>query len=381
LKPLILILVLFLFLNNTTLAQNTSKTLLFIGSYTEGEVDTGIYVYEFDANNGSLNQLAAIPNLVNPSFLTLSPNGKFLYACTETKLEQDGSVSAFEINSKTGQLKFLNKETSGGRNPVHVSVHKSNRFVINSNYTDASISVFETKKDGRITPYKQLLKFEGAGPLKKRQKEAHIHSAVFSPNGKFLFAPDLGADLIRVFKFKRSKAAPLKAIDSLLLKSTAGSGPRHFVFHPNKKFGYCIEELSGSVTAFSYKKGKLNFIDSYFSYSKKQDSYGSSDIHISPDGNFLYASNRWYNENTISIFEINQSTGRLNFIAHQATFGEHPRSFVIDPSGHFLLIANQASGNIVTFKRDLKTGLLTKVNEEIQHYLPSSLKMKQYGRG
>ncbi|MBL4650606.1 MAG: lactonase family protein [Aureispira sp.] len=379
-KTLILPLILFLLSNSPLLAQNTSKTLLFIGSYTEGEIDTGIYVYEFDANNGSLNQLAAIPNLVNPSFLTLSPNGKFLYACTETKLEQDGSVSAFEINPKTGQLKFLNKEPAGGRNPVHVSVHKSNRFVINSNYTDASISVFKTKKDGRLNAYKQLLKFEGAGPLKKRQSAAHIHSAVFSPNGKFLFAPDLGADLIRIFKFQRSKAAPLKIIDSLLVKSAAGSGPRHFVFHPNKKFGYCMEELSGSITAFSYKRGKLRRMDSYFSYSKKQASYGSSDIHISPDGKFLYASNRWYDENTISIFEINQPTGRLKFIMHQATFGDHPRSFVIDPSGHFLLVANQASGNIVTFKRDFKTGLLTKLTGEIQHHLPSSLKMKSYNR-
>jgi 6-phosphogluconolactonase (cycloisomerase 2 family) len=378
LKPFIQTIVLFLFLNTSIIAQRASKTFLFIGSYTEGEIDTGIYVYEFDTDNGSLNQLTAIPNLINPSFLSISPNGKFLYACTETKLAQDGNISAFQIMPKTGQLKFLNKETTGGRNPVHVSVHKSNQFIINSNYTDASISVFKAKKNGHIKAYKQLLKFKGTGPLKKRQNEAHIHSAVFSPNGKFLFAPDLGADLIRVFKFQPYKASPLKIIDSLGVKSTPGSGPRHFAFHPNKKFGYCIEELSGCVTSFSYNKGKLKHLDSYFSYSKQQDSYGSSDIHISPDGKFLYASNRWYDENTISIFEINPQTGHLTFIAHQSSLGDHPRSFVIDPSGHFLLVANQASGNIVTFKRDLKTGLLTKIHEDIKLNLPSSLKMRQY---
>lgn len=310
--------------------------------------------------------------------MSISKNGKYLYACTETKLDKHGSVSSFKINKKNGQLNFLNKQAAGGRNPVHVTIHKSNKFVVSSNYTDAGIAVFPCNKNGRLKPYTQLLKFKGKSIIKKRQSEAHIHSAIFSPNGKFLFAPDLGADMIRVFKFRPRQPTPLKIMDSLSIKSSAGSGPRHFVFHPLKKHAYCIEELSGTVSSYRYRKCKLELIDSDFSYSKKQETYGSSDIHISPDGKFLYASNRWYDENTISIFEINKKDGTLTFIGHQPTLGDHPRSFVIDPSGSFLLVANQATGNVIVFKRHLKTGLLSKTKSIVQISLPSSLKMRTY---
>jgi 6-phosphogluconolactonase len=189
----------------------------------------------------------------------------------------------------------------------------------------------------------------------------------------------LGADKIRAFKFDQQKKEPLIALDNYDYTAFPGSGPRHFTFHPNNKFAYCIEELSGTITSFKYDSGKLDSIQRIFSYSKLQEEYNSADIHISPDGVFLYASNRWDNENTISIFSINKDNGRLTLIGHQSTYGDHPRNFTLDPTGNFLIVANQVTNNIVVFKRDIKTGLLTKTGKEIKVPSPSCLKMRKYG--
>lgn len=355
-----------------------SKTLLFVGSYTEGYSSKGIYVFELDTTSGALSQLSYVDSIVNPSFLTLSTDGKQLYACTETKLERPGTVSAFRVNPTTGQLEFQNKQPAYGRNPVHVSVNKNNKFLVVSNYTDAGIMLYPLKKDGALDSCMQAITFkqEGSKTIKKRQEDAHIHAAIFSPNGKFLFAPDLGADQIWIFKFRPTKPKPLLGIKPL--KTHLGAGPRHFIFHPQKNYAYCIEELSGTVTSYHYQNSQLRLIDRDFSYSKHQVSYGSADIHISPDGKFLYASNRWYDENTIAIFKINAKDGTLKLVDHQATLGDHPRSFALSPNGKFVLVANQATGNIVVFKRDETSGLLSPTPHEVYLNLPSSLKMYQY---
>lgn len=356
--------------------QEESKIFLFVGSYTEGEEREGIYVYELDVTDGSLKEVEREGNLINPSFLTISPNGKYLYACTDTRLESHGSVSAFKIDSLTGKITFLNKQTAGGRNPVHVVVDKNSEYVVNSSYTDAGISIFKCAADGSLNPYSQLIEFEGSSIVSGRQDEAHVHSANFSYDNRFLFAPDLGADKIRVLTFSNSDL--LTTSNELEIQTKEGSGPRHFTFHPNNKFAYCIEELSGTVSAYQYENGQLEWLDTYFSYSQQLETYASADIHISPDGKFLYASNRLDDENTLSIFSIDETNGKLELKGHQSTFGNRPRSFVIDPTGQFLIVANQDSNSIVVFKRNQKSGLLTKVNDEVKISLPSSLKMRKY---
>ena len=166
--------------------------------------------------------------------------------------------------------------------------------------------------------------------------------------------------------------------DDLTVKATLGSGPRHFVFHPNQKYSYCIEELSGMVSAYSYRNGKLNAFQKILSCSKVKEIYACADIHISPDGLFLYASNRGDGENTISIFSIDQTNGKLKLLGHESTYGEKPRNFTIDPSGQFLLVANQTTSNVVVFRRNKKTGLLTKLKDEINVPSVSCLQMRIY---
>lgn len=371
---------LFLLLTGLILGQQNTKSLLFVGTYTKGNPDKGIYVYEFNTNSGELKIVSTGENIINPSFLTISSNGRFLYSCTESKLPYNGSVSAFKIDSIGGKISFINKQSSEGKNPVYLSVHKNSKYVINGNYTEGNVSVYTTNPDGSLNPAAQIIQFTDSSINKLRQEKAHIHSTVFSPNNKYIFFPDLGADKIRAFIFDTTIPQPLLPKDNYTVNTVLGSGPRHFTFHPNGQFAYCVEELSGTVSAYSYKHGELDSIQRVFSYADTFEVYGSADIHISPDGLFLYASNRGEKENSLSVFSINQSTGRLTLLGHQDTFGNHPRNFTIDPSGKFLLVANQLTNNIIVFKRNLKTGMLTKTSVEIKVPNPSCLQMRVYGK-
>lgn len=357
-------------------SQTSSNTYLFVGSYTSGEVANGIVVYDFNTDNGKLTEIEREGGVINPSFIAISPNGKCLYACTETRLDRHGSVSSFKIDTLTGKITFLNKQSAGGRNPVHVTVSENNKHVVVSNYTDPGICVFECNADGSLKPFSELIEFEGSSIIEGRQDKAHIHSSNFTPDNSYIFSPDLGSDKIRATKFDRKNL--LTTIDSLTVSTKKGSGPRHFTFHPNNAFAYCVEELSGSVSAYTYRKGRLTLLGTYASYKRKRKKYRSADIHVSPDGKHLYASNRKA-ENSISIYEIDASSGELELIGRQKTYGKTPRSFVIDPTGNFLIVANQSSNNLVIYRRNVKTGLLTKTGRITGLSSPSSLKMIKYG--
>jgi 6-phosphogluconolactonase (cycloisomerase 2 family) len=356
-------------------SQDSTRTYLFVGSYTSGEGSEGIYVYDFNSNTGQLKEIEREGNLVNPSFITLSPNGNFLYACTDTKLKEHGSISAFAIDSLTGKITFINKQTTGGQNPVHLVVDSTNNFVIVSNYSDSGIATFECNSNGSLNPYIRLIEFEGSSVIKGRQDHSHIHSCNFSTDNKYIFAPDLGTDQIHVLSFNSEYL--LTVIDSLTINVEKGSGPRHFTFHPNGTYAYCVNELNGSVSFYTQKDGMLSLINKYNSYEHKQLEYASSDIHISPDGKYLYVSNR-QEEHSISIYKINQTNGKLSLITHHSTGGTIPRSFIIDPSGQFLIVANQTSNTIVVFNRNTENGLLTKTDEIINITSPSCLKMRSY---
>ena len=316
-------------------------------------------------------------SVINTSFLRLSPNGKFIYAVVESQMDYHGKVAAFEVDSINFNLKLLNMQDCGGRNPAHIEIDKTGKYLMNSNYTDPSLSIFKINQNGSLNPYNQVIRFKDSSIIKNRQKEAHIHSSNVSPDGKFLFAQDLGADKIRGFELDRTQK------DSILqnenqIKVKPGSGPRHFAFHPNGKYGYGIAELSGKITAYKYNNGDLEFIEDYLSYSQEQDIYRAADIHISPDGKFLYASNRGPEEDSISIFSVNTDDGTLNLVGYEPTHGEHPRNFAISPDGGFLLVANQFSDNIVIFMRDKITGKLTKLQQDISIDNPSSIEMRTY---
>lgn len=368
----------FLLLSFAVASGQNSRTFLFVGSYTDGKPDKGIYVYDFNPETGRLREVTTAQDCTNPAFLTLSVDGKFLYACTETQLPDAGSISAFSFNREAQKLTFINKQSSGGANPAYVTVSNTNKWVIAANYTGGSVVVLNTNEDGSLNPYSQLIPFSGSSINTARQDRSHVHSTVFSPDYDFLFVSDLGLDKISVFSFNPDIAQPLTAVERFTIHTVPGSGPRHFTFAPNHKFAYGIEELGGYVSGYRYNAGRLEPFQRIFAYSKTQEEYGSADIHISPDGRFLYASNRKDAENTLAIFSIDPQNGQLTFISHQSTFGDHPRNFTLDPTGNFLLVANQFTNNVVVFKRDARTGLLTRTETELNIPNPSCLVMRTY---
>ena len=355
-------------------ASNCQKYFLFIGTYT-GSGSKGIYVYTFDVATGKAQWISNTDSTVNPSYLAIAPGSSLLYACNETKIKDGGGISAFKFNRKNGQLSFINKQSSGGDDPAYLSVNKKANWVIAGNYSGGSLSAFEVNANGSLQSFNQLIQHSGNSINKQRQEKSHVHATVFSPKEDFIFVPDLGIDKVMIYKFNSSAKKPLQQSSPAFIKTEAGSGPRHFIFHPNGKWAYLIEELAGTVVAYNYSQGKLDPIQKIAAHADTaKGNFGSADIHTSPDGMFLYVSNR-SNENNIAIFSINPASGKLISAGYQTTMGIQPRNFIIDPSGKYLLAANQKTGNIVIFKRDFKTGLLQYTGEQINVPQPVCLKM------
>jgi len=348
-----------------TLNSFSQNTYIFLGSYNRDLTAEAIQVYQLDTIKGKLTKITSAKNIINPSYLTVSPNGRYLYACTDTKTPNAGSVSSFEFNPENKTLTFLNKQSSGGENPVYVSVHKNGKWLVNANYTEGSVSVHPLLENGKIDSIAQNFQYTDGSINKERQTKSHVHSAVFSPQNDYLFLPDLGADKIRCYGFDETQKQPLTETKVPFTKTDLEAGPRHFTFHPNQKFGYCIEEMAGAISVYAYQSGTLKPIQHINTHPDKiKEGFESSDIHISPDGKFLYATNRG-KENNIAIFSIDEN-GLLKNIGYQSTLGNHPRVFALDSSGKFLVATNVNSGNVVVFKRNSKTGLLKKVGKEVK---------------
>ncbi|WP_228435767.1 lactonase family protein [Chryseobacterium pennipullorum] len=329
----------------------SQDTYVFFGSFNWDKDTEGIYVYQLDTLKGKLSKVSSAGGVLNPSFLALSPNGKYLFACTESKTKNAGSVSSFAFDPGKKTLRFINSQKSGGENPVYLTVHQSGKWLVNGNYTEGSFAVYPLGADGTIQPAVQNFRFSEGSVDPGRQERAHIHAAVFSPESDYLFLPDLGADKIRAYQFESEKSEPAVIAEKPFTATTPGSGPRHFTFHPNGKFAYCIEEMGGAVSAYAYKNGQLNNLQRIYTHSEQyKNNFEGSDIHISPDGRFLYASNRG-SENNIAIFSI-QNDGTLKTAGYQSTRGKHPRTFALDETGKFMIVTNVVSGDAFVFRRD-----------------------------
>lgn len=347
---------------------------LFIGTYTNTG-SKGIYVYKFDTNTGKSWWMSNTDSVVNPSFLCLSKDGGHLFAVNETNGANPGRVSSFAFDREKATLKFLNSQPSGGDDPCFISTDKNDQWLTVANYSSGSTSAFRINKDGTIQPFAQLIETSGSSVNKQRQKKSHIHETVFSPDYNYLFTPDLGTDKIMIYKFDPAQEKPLSKADDAFLKIPAGNGPRHIAFHPNNQFAYVINELSGSLMAYKYDNGNFQELQTMSTHPADfKGAIGAAEIQISPDGRFLYASNRG-DQNSIAIFSINEPTGMLTIKDYQSTLGKGPRHFIIDPAGNFLLVANQDSNNIVVFKRDKQTGLLTDTHQQIAILKPVCLQL------
>jgi 6-phosphogluconolactonase len=351
-----------IFLLSALFVTAQDEHYLLIGTYTGGKSE-GIYVYKFNSLTAE-NSLVSVTKSSNPSFITVSPNKKMVYAVNEnadsTIVPMGGTVTAFSFND--GKLTEINKQPSGGRHPCYVSIDKTSQWIFAGNYSSGTVGVLPVNADGSLNSLQQTIQHEGSGPNEQRQQAPHVHAAVLSADNKYLFVPDLGIDKVMVYAFNKKKG-------TLKLKSSAaslpGNGPRHFTLDTANNFAYLMEELTGTVVCYKVKKGKLIFEQRISALPADfKGGIGSADIHISPDDKFLYCSNRG-DANTISIFSVHPTDGKLTLIGQQSTLGEKPRNFNFDPSGNFLLVANQNSDEVVIFKIDKVTGLLSDTGKRI----------------
>jgi 6-phosphogluconolactonase len=366
----ILFALVFLFTSNYCAAQ---KFYLFVGTYTNTD-SKGIYIYDFNSANGNFHWISNTDSVTNPSYLTISKSQKFVYAVNETNGATPGRVTAYSFDKKNGTLHFLNTTASGGDDPCYLAATDDNKWLTVANYTSGTATVFPINKNGTVAPYSQLI-YDSVYKKPDENATPHVHETVFSPDEKYLLTPDLGLDKLIVYKFDHSIKKPLVLSTQTFAETMKGSGPRHLVFHPNKKFVYLMHEMGGNVTFYKYHNGKLTQIQDVPAFPKNfEGRKDGAEIAISPDGKFLYVSERG-ELNSITIFSIDPVSGKLTQRGYQSTYGKGPRNFIIDPTGNYLLVANQDSRNIVIFKRNKQTGLLTKTQKEITIPRPVCLQM------
>lgn len=328
----------------------------YVGSRTTRERNArgdGISVYRCDHATGALALVQVLGDLVNPSFLALNKAGDRLYAvhgdCEE--------ISAFVVDHTTGRIEFLNRQSTQGKNPVHLALDPTERFVVVSNHITSSLAVLPIEADGSLGELTQLLKLEGEpGPHRKEQPFAKPHFNPFDPSGRFVVVPDKGLDKTFVFEFSDGKLTPGKFAET---HGREASGPRHMVFHPTQSWAYVANELDSTVTAchFEADTGKLQpfqivsgLADTFVGNSR------ASEIEVARNGKFLYVSNR--GEDTIAVFRIDQANGRLSLIQSQPCMGKTPRFFASSPDAHWLYVLNEDSDAIVVFEVDTATGMI-----------------------
>jgi len=353
--------------------------LVYIGTYTKTE-EQGIHWLKLDMATGKLTAVGKLAGQKNPSFLAIHSNKKFLYAVNEIgnyKGEKAGGVSAYSIDSETGALTFLNQQSSKGGAPCHLVVDATGRNVLVANYTGGSVVSLPISRKGRLRKAASFIQHEGSSVLKPRQAAPHGHSINVSPGNKFAVAADLGLDKVLVYGFepKGGKLTPAG-----FAKVAPGAGPRHFAFHPNGKFAYVINEITLTVTAFTWDeaKGKLTELQTITTLPvERGKGMSTAEVQVHPSGKFLYGSNRGHN--TIAVFNIDQKTGKLKVVQHQSTLGKTPRNFGIDPTGKFLVAANQSSGDIFTFQINQATGELKATGHKIEVPTPVCVKFLNLG--
>ena len=354
----------------------SGELLLYVGTYTSGKSE-GIYLYRFNLSSGELKHVANTTGVVNPSFLALAPDRRYLYAVNEVEEyagKKSGAVSSFAVDQRTGALQLLNQQPSLGGAPCYVTVDAGGRFVLVANYVGGNVAVFPVQSDGSLGQATDMKQDRGSSANHDRQEGPHAHLIALDPANRFAYSCDLGTDKIMIYRFDAHNGKLLPAAQPWV-QVKPGTGPRHLAFHPGGKNVFVVNELNSTVTTFARdpEKGSLKELLTLSTLPANfAGTNSSADIHVSPSGRFLYCSNRGHD--SIAIFAIDPRHGALTAIGHQSTLGSWPRNFAVDPSGRFLLVANQKSDSIVVFRIDQRNGLLSSTGQVLEVPSPVCLK-------
>lgn len=345
----------------------------YVGSFTTKERKArgdGINVYRMDPISGGWTHVQLVPDLVNPSFLALDRGQRTLYSVHADLTE----VSAFAIDKESGRLRFLNRQSMGGKNPVHLAIDPTGRFLITANYSAGTVAVLSIEPDGSLGPQVDNVQLPGEpGPHRLEQPSSHPHDVPFDPAGRFILVPDKGLDRIFVFRLD-SASGKLVPNDPPSVASRAGAGPRHVAFDHAAAFAYVINELDSTVTTYRYDAERGDLKPQQIVSTLPPTFTGNntaSEIVLAPSGKFVYGSNRGHD--SIAIFAIDQASGMLSPIGWESTQGKTPRFFALDPSAHFLYAANETTDTIVTFRVDAATGNLTPTGQIVKNGSPACI--------
>ncbi len=364
----------------------SGEMLVYVGTYTNNEKSKGIYVSRLDLASGRLSEPQLAAETPSPSFLAIAPNGRYLYAANEVRSfegQQTGAVSAFAIDRASGRLTPLNQQSSGGSGPAHLTVDRTGRVVLVANYGGGSAASLPVEPDGRLKPPATVVQYTGSSANPKRQTKPYAHSVNVDPGNRFAYVADLGTDKVHIHRLNVEKGTleEAGAGGARLEASVApGSGPRHLSFHPKAPYAYLINEMLLTVTAFRHdaSTGALTEVQTITTLPPGQDAqegFSTAEVLVHPSGRFLYGSNRGHD--SITVFAIDEATGRLTFVANEPTQGSFPRGFGIDPTGRHLIVGNQRSDSVVVFRIDAQTGKLTPTGQTLSIGAPVSFKFLQ----
>jgi len=350
---------------------------LYVGTYTSGKSE-GIYLYRMNSATGKLRHFSTVRGIVNPSFLAIDPQRRHLYAVNEVddfNRQPAGAVSAFSINQQTGELTFLNQQSSLGGAPCYLTVNRTGKYILLANYNGGNLAVLPVQPDGGLGAATEMVQHHGASLDANRQQGPHAHCIMLDHANRYAFAVDLGIDKIMIYRFDEG-SGKLTPNETPWVGVKPGAGPRHLAFHPNGRYAYVINELDSTVTAFTYAptRGGLTAVQTISTLPVDFSGVNTcADLHVSPSGKFLYGSNRGHD--SLVVFAIDGRTGKLQYVQHQPTGGKTPRNFAIDPTGRFLLAANQDSDTIHTFRIDPREGKLTATGHVAEVPSPVCLKL------
>lgn len=337
--------------------------LLYAGTYT-GHGSKGIYGYRFNSATGKLTEIGLAVESEQPSFLTITPNGNFLYAIhevTEYKGNPTGAASAYAVDARSGKLKELNEVSTRDQGPAYITLDHSAKYAVVANYTLGSVAILPILKDGSLGEATAFVQHKGSSVNPERQKGPHAHSAIFSPDNRFVIVADLGLDELVIYPFNATNGT-LGAPHAL--KTQPGAGPRYMVFGPRGQVLYLVTEMESTIIAYSYNAAggtlrELQTVSTLAADFKGKNT--AAEIAISPSGQYIYASNR--GDNSIVLFARDEKTGALKVVGLTPTDGKTPRNFVLDPTGNWLLVANKDSDNLVVLRIDQKNGRLMQTGE------------------
>lgn len=345
----------------------------YVGCYTtreRGARGKGIGVYRVDPSSGEWTHVQTMPELVNPSFLAVGREGRFLYSVHG----DEDDVTAFAIEEDGGRLRLLNRQKLGGRNGVHLSLDPSGRFLVTANYANGTVSVVPVEADGSLGRHVETVALPGEpGPHKTQQTGSRPHFIPFDPSGRFVLVPDKGLDRVFIFRLDEREGR-LAPNDPPFVMARPGAAPRHMAFHPSAPHAFVNNELDSTVTACHWDEGQGR-LEPFQIVPSLPDSFTgantTAEIAIEPTGRFLYVSNRGHD--SIGVFAIAPDSGRLAPVGWQGTRGRRPRFFALDPAGRFLYAANEASDTIVAFRVDPQNGTLDPTGQVVETPSPACI--------